>query len=100
MKEVTITLLNRIPGAEKLGLVSNMSNLSYYTGYLGKEFQYADGNKDLELKQITIYKQKKLSTCSRQVKPRKSMIFHFLYEKHAEQKEKEAQGKTLGNTKI
>lgn len=27
-KEVTITLLNRIPGAEKLGLVSNMSNLS------------------------------------------------------------------------
>lgn len=37
-KEVTITLLNRIPGAEKLGLVSNMSNLSYYTGYLGKEF--------------------------------------------------------------
>lgn len=36
-------------GPKKKSLMSNMSSLSYYVGYLGEEFQHTDGNKDLEL---------------------------------------------------
>lgn len=45
---MVVTLPNGTNGAEKQSLI-NMSNLSYYVGYLDKEFQQAHGNKDLEL---------------------------------------------------
>lgn len=37
-KEMVVTLPNGTNGAEKQSLI-NMSNLSYYVGYLDKEFQ-------------------------------------------------------------
>lgn len=45
---MVVTLPNGTNGAEKQSLI-NMSNLSYYVGYLDKEFQQAHGNKDRSL---------------------------------------------------